>query len=200
MTDVPAPRSRLGIARPTPREGDRTGTAPLKGNHDALPQIILFWAGAILLPLGLVITIGCYWGAASTPYQYDQLAYLAGGLVGLGLSFIGGFLYFGAWLARMAADGRESSKRLAADARESSKRLADTLLLLVEVTSKSAGTGGEALDFGAVLVTTGSGTTLHRRDCSFIARRDDLVPVEATGQALLTRCRVCLRDAPPLDA
>lgn len=196
MTDVPATGSRLGIGRPTPSEGERTGTAPLKGVRDALPQIILFWAGAILLPLGVVITIGCYWGTASTPYQYDQLSYLAGSLVGLGLTFIGGFLYFGAWLARIATDGRESSKRLAAEGRESSKKLADTLLLLVEVSSRSAGIDGGAFDGGAAPVTAGAGRTIHRRDCAFISRRDDLVPVDATtDRTQLTTCRVCRPDA-----
>ena len=43
------------------------------------------------------------------------------------LTFVGGFLYFGAWLARIAEDNRESSQRLA-----------DTLLVLADVTSRSA--------------------------------------------------------------
>jgi hypothetical protein len=71
-------------------------------------------AGAILLPVGLVVIILGWYGAANTPYQYDQLSYLvSGGLLGLGLTFCGGFLYFGAWLARIAADNRETAKRLA---------------------------------------------------------------------------------------
>ena len=88
--------------------------------------MVLFWAGASLLPLGLVVIILGWYGAANTPYQYDQLSYLvSGGLLGLGLTFVGGFLYFGAWLARIADDGRESSRRLA-----------DTLLVLADVTSR----------------------------------------------------------------
>ena len=72
---------------------------------------MLFWAGAILLPLGLVVIVLGWYGAANTPYQYDQLSYLvSGGLLGLGLTFTGGFLYFGAWLARIAADSRESAQ------------------------------------------------------------------------------------------
>ena len=72
---------------------------------------MLFWAGAVLLPLGLVVIVLGWYGAANTPYQYDQLSYLvSGGLLGLGLTFCGGFLYFGAWLARIAADGRESAQ------------------------------------------------------------------------------------------
>lgn len=163
-----------------PRAGERSGAAPLKDNHYALLQMILFWVGAILLPLGLIVIVLGWYGAANTPYQYDQLSYLvSGGLLGLGLTFVGGFLYFGAWLARIAADGRESSKRLA-----------DTLLVLADVTSRSAAVDDRGVDVGAIPVTTRDGATMHRRDCALIAHRDDLVP--AGEQNLhLSVCRVC---------
>ena len=74
--------------------------------------MVLFVAGAVLLPGGLVV-IGLGWyGTAHTPYEYDQNAYLiSGGILGLGITFVGGFLYFGSWLARLAAgpEGRRSS-------------------------------------------------------------------------------------------
>jgi len=161
-----------------PRAGSRdsSGAAPLRGDRFALLQMVLFWAGAILLPLGLVVIVLGWYGAANTPYQYDQMSYLvSGGLLGLGLTFVGGFLYFGAWLARIAADGRESSKRLA-----------DTLALLAEATRPAADHGAA----GATLVVAGSGATLHRRDCSLIAHREDLNPVGGLT-AGLTPCRVC---------
>jgi hypothetical protein len=165
-----------------PQAASRTssGAAPLRGNNAALLQVVLFWAGAILLPLGLVVIVLGWYGAANTPYQYDQMSYLvSGGLLGLGLTFVGGFLYFGAWLARIAADGRESAKRLA-----------DTLLLLADVTSRSTSTSDQGVDLGAVPVTAGGGTTMHRRDCSLIAHRQDLRPVGEDNQHL-TACRVC---------
>ena len=119
-----------GTRAALPRAGARPtsgGAAPLKNNHYQLLQVVLFWAGAILLPLGLVVIVLGWYGAANTPYQYDQLSYLvSGGLLGLGLTFAGGFLYFGAWLARIASDNRDSAKRLA-----------DTLLVLADVTSAS---------------------------------------------------------------
>jgi hypothetical protein len=166
-----------------PRIGDspsRSGVAPLKNNNYQLLQVVLFWAGAILMPLGIVVIILGWYGASNTAYQYDQLSYLvSGGLLGLGLTFVGGFLYFGAWLARIADDGRESSKRLA-----------DTLLVLADVTSRSATTDSAGQDVGAIPVTAGDGTTMHRRDCSLIAHRDDLRPV-GENNAHLTMCRVC---------
>ncbi|KRA38059.1 MULTISPECIES: hypothetical protein [unclassified Nocardioides] len=178
MTTVP----RSATALPRAGESSRSGIAPLKGDHAALLQVVLFWAGAIMLPLGLVVIVLGWYGAANTPYEYDQLSYLvSGGLLGLGLTFVGGFLYFGAWLARIAADGRESTKRLA-----------DTLLLLAEVTASTANAvGGErGADLGAIPVVAGNGTTMHRRDCSLVAHRDDLTPVGETN-AHLVECRVC---------
>lgn len=76
-------------------------------------QVGLFVAGAVLLPFGLLV-IGLGWyGSAHTPYLYNQMSYLvSGGLMGLGLTFAGGFLYFGAWLAKSAADQRETNREL----------------------------------------------------------------------------------------
>jgi hypothetical protein len=167
-----------------------TGAAPLRNNGYRILQVVLFVSGAVLLPLGLVVIILGWYGAAHTPYQYDQLSYLvSGGLLGLGLTFCGGFLYFGAWLARIASDNRDTAKRLS-----------DTLLVLADVVSHSASvaqsgaapaaTPAAQRDAGAVLVVAGSGRTVHRRDCSLVAHRDDLVP--AGGDAPdLTPCRLC---------
>ncbi|MCR1782036.1 hypothetical protein KVF89_05775 [Nocardioides carbamazepini] len=184
MTTAATPSgSRAGRLQGLPRAGEpvgRSGIAPLKDNHYALLQVVLFWAGAIMLPLGIVVIILGWYGAANTPYQWDQMSYVvSGGMLGLGLTFVGGFLYFGAWLARIAADGRESSKRLA-----------DTLLVLAEVTATTARTDEHGLDVGAIPVVAGGGTTMHRRDCALIAHRDDLAPV-GEDNAHLAACRVC---------
>lgn len=171
-----------------PRAGgrERSGVAPLLNNNVAALQMVLFWAGAVLLPVGLVVIVLGWYGAANTPYEYDQLSYLvSGGLLGLGLTFVGGFLYFGAWLARIAADNQEASKRLA-----------DTLLVLADITSRAAASAEShsGADVGALPVTVGEGTTMHRRDCQLVADRDDLVPVGARSGAL-TACRVCRPEA-----
>ena len=178
---------RATAARP---RSSSDGAAPLKNNGYRVLQVVLFVAGAVLLPLGLIVIVLGWYGAAHTPYQYDQLSYLvSGGLLGLGLTFCGGFLYFGAWLARIAADQRETSKRLA-----------DTLLVLADVVSRSASMAEGAAtapaatrDAGAIPVVAGSGSTVHRRDCSLISHRDDLHPAgpDAPG---LTACRLCKPD------
>ncbi len=177
------------MPRATARTGSTSGAAPLRNDGYRVLQVVLFVAGAVLLPLGLIVIILGWYGAAHTPYQYDQLSYLvSGGLLGLGLTFCGGFLYFGAWLARIASDNRDTAKRLS-----------DTLLVLADVVSHSAAAGERAgaprdaaagRDPGSVLVVAGAGTTVHRRDCPLVQARDDLAPAGPDAPEL-TGCRVC---------
>jgi hypothetical protein len=152
-------------------------------------QLILFTAGAILMPLGLIAIFLGWYGVAHTKYQYDQLPYVvSGGLLGLALVFLGGFLYFGAWLARIGTEQRESSQKLA-----------DAVLQLVDLVGQQQGVGGAAPSGavdesrGAELVLAGSGSTVHRRDCPLINHRDDLHALTGDETGLGT-CRVCRPD------
>src|SRR3954471_18333185 len=55
-------------------------------------QVVLFAAGAILMPLGIIAIMLGWYGVAHTKYQYDQLPYVvSGGLLGVGLVMLGGF-------------------------------------------------------------------------------------------------------------
>lgn len=175
--------SRMGAGAALPRAGSParggSGTAPLRGASSALLQTVLFWAGAIMMPLGIVIILLGYYGVANAPQDFDREAYqYSGGYLGLAVTFLGGFLYFGAWLAKIAADNNAASTRLA-----------DTLLVLADITSKAAATMDPVGEADSIPVTAGDGTTLHRRDCALISHRSDLQPVGArTG---LSECRVC---------
>ena len=180
----PAP---LAAPHAMPRAASRgEGVAPLRNNPAQLLHLVLFVAGAVLLPAGLIV-IGLGWyGVAHTAYLYDQNAYIvSGGILGLGITFVGGFLYFGSWLARIAADQKEAQRQLS-----------DTLLLLADAVSHNNavanGTRPAARprDPGAVLVVAGNGTTVHRADCDLVAGRDDLRPAGADAPNL-TRCRLC---------
>ena len=176
--------SRMGAGTSSlPRAGTKSsGVSPVKGGNNAqLLQTILFWAGAIMMPLGIVIILLGYYGVANSVYDFEREAYTAsGGFLGIAITFLGGFLYFGAWLARIAYDNQQSASRLA-----------DTLLVLADVTSRAAAQAEapSSQDLQALPVTAGDGTTLHRRDCALIAHRDDLQP--GGGRTGLTSCRVC---------
>ncbi len=189
-------------AHTMPRAASRepgTGVAPLKGNPAQLLQMVLFYAGAVLLPSGLVV-IGLGWyGVAHTPYEYDQMSYLvSGGILGLGITFVGGFLYFGSWLARIAIDQREAQAQLT----EAIRALAaangapvpvihDHAHVHPAAPAVAAATApAESADPTAVRVVAGRGKTMHRPDCDLIAGREDITGVEdSTG---LVPCRLCL--------
>jgi hypothetical protein len=150
-------------------------------------QLALFTIGALLMPLGIFAIFLGWYGVAHTKYQYDQLPYVvSGGLLGLALVFLGGFLYFGAWLAKIGNEQRESARQLT-----------DAMLLLVDLVDRQGGSLAPAAapsEHGAAeLVLAGAGTTVHRRDCPLIAHRDDLRPLAGDETGLGT-CRVCRPD------
>jgi hypothetical protein len=181
-----------------PRANGRDGVAPIKGNPAQLLHLVLFVAGAVLLPGGLIV-IGLGWyGVSHTPYTYDQTSYLvSGGILGLGITFVGGFLYFGSWLARIAADQKEASNKLSdtamagtvADTAVVTAPLASTQVVSQTVTRPVA-TPARNRDAGAVLVVAGRGKTVHRADCDLIAGREDLKPA-GSDVADLIPCRLC---------
>jgi hypothetical protein len=178
------------ISLPSAERKRGRGAAPTVEGSNRVLQTILFVVGAVMLPVGIVIIVLGAYGAARTAFVYDQMTYIiSGGLLGLGLTFAGGFLYFGAWLARIAQDNRESSRQMAEDQRASDRRLSDALLLLADAVSRSSTGASDRVPQG-VLVKAGNGTTVHRRDCSLIGDRSDLRPVGAEDEHL-TRCRIC---------
>jgi hypothetical protein len=175
-TTVAAPRVQTAES-----SARRSTSAAVRDNRFRNLQLILFAAGAVMMPLGLVV-IGLGWyGTAHSHYDYDQRTYLiSGGIMGLGIAFVGGFLYFGAWLAKMANDQRESSRQLA-----------ESLNLLTGyLAQQQTGHGRNGSTDGSELVLAGDGHTIHRRDCPLISARSDLRPLTGTETNLIT-CRVC---------
>lgn len=161
------------------RSRQRRTATTTPGAHRSyeLAHRILSFAGALLIPIGIVVIIFGWYGAARTVYQADQMTYLvSGGVLGLGITFAGGFLYFGAWLARMAADQRDADGQLG-----------DTLLALADAVSRIAADPGGA---AVALVTVGRSTVVHRSDCQLVAGRSDAQPVrEPLAEHM--RCRLC---------
>jgi uncharacterized membrane protein len=149
-----------------------------------LVQVGLFIAGAVLMPLGLVAIFIGWYGVAHSHYEYDQLTYIiSGGVLGVALVLLGGFLYFGAWLAKMANDQKETTRQLA-----------DSLVVLADAVGRGSvhptGSATAAVTDGAAPVLAGGGSTVHRRDCALIAHRTDLRPLTGAETDLGT-CRVC---------
>ena len=174
-------------ARPAVQPAPAAAPASSRDQRFRNLQIALFTVGALLMPLGIFAIFLGWYGVAHTKYQYDQLPYVvSGGLLGLALVFLGGFIYFGAWLARIGNEQRESNRQLA-----------DAVLTLVDLVGRQAGgsatAGSPATENDAQLVLVGAGSTVHRRDCALIAHRHDLHPLTGSETGLGT-CRVCRPD------
>ena len=72
----------------------------------------LFALGGGLVLAGIVLVIIGWVGTSRTVLVAGQIPYVvSGGLLGLGLIFLGGFLYFGYWLALLFRDGRARGER-----------------------------------------------------------------------------------------
>lgn len=187
MTNTGA-QPAIGIEASATRAGVAGKKLTLKLPDDRLrfAAMLLFVAGAILMPLGLFAVGYGWYGAATTKYAYDQFPYLlSGGLIGVCLTTIGGFLYFGAWIAKGQADERAAAKQLNDNIQALPERLARQLAELI------AAGGPAADDVGAVPVVAGpNGASVHRRDCRLIAHRDDLRSLADTDSRL-PPCRVC---------
>lgn len=68
----------------------------------------LLTVGSILMPLGIVLVLLGWYGAAHTTRVFEQIPYMiSGGMLGIVCVIAGGFCYFGFFLARLLATSRE---------------------------------------------------------------------------------------------
>ena len=161
----------------------------------------LFAAGAALVVAGLLCILVGWVGTSRTVLVAGQIPYLvSGGLLGLGLVFIGGFLYFGHWVAVMARENRESA---AADRRDMAalrNSIADLAAAIrdsatpsqnegrVDATPSAGLTPTGAGPFVGALVATSSGTMAHRPDCAAVTGRPVRRVAASDG---LKACGIC---------
>ena len=162
----------------------RTGGGTLN-----LSEHTLMVLGGIIAPLGLVVVLVGWYGAAHSPFLFQQVPYLISGLgLGLGLVFLGSFFYFAHWITELVKEGRaQSAAMIEAIARleETIKQQAGAERLagadLARASTLSSSNGAVASD----LVATIKGTMAHRPDCVVVAGKPGLRRVAATT----TSCR-----------
>jgi hypothetical protein len=148
------------------------------------PQVRLMIIGGFLLPLGVVCILLGWYGASHTPYSFEQTSYvISGGLLGLGLVFAGGFLYFGGWVSRLVESARVENDRLIAAIEKLAAGGAGVGAPRASANGSAAAVGG--------LVATRTGTLLHRPDCAVVASRDDVRQITADEQGDMQPCRLC---------
>src|SRR5437764_10629993 len=86
----------------------------IRGGRRMDPDRALLITGAVLAGLGLVAIVIGWYGTAHTAYGFEQMPYLiSGGLLGVALVFLGGFVYFAYWVTRLVRETREQSQRAA---------------------------------------------------------------------------------------
>jgi hypothetical protein len=148
---------------------------------------LMLIGGGILMPLGVILILLGWAGAARTPFAWEQNDYLiSGGILGLALVFAGGFLYFSYWNTVRINESRTQTRQMIA------------ALGRVEALLSGGATvddSGRAVPAPRRFVATPSGSIFHRPDCAAVAGRSDVkdVNVERTS---LKPCRICN----PLDA
>ena len=168
----------------------------------------LMYSGGILLPLGLLLIVLGWQGAAHTPRLFEQIPYLiSGGILGAGMVLAGGFLYFSYWLTRLVFEGRSHTDQLI----EAINRLEATVAagsaasglamapLGVPAAWASDATLPGAPPFGsqiglegggAMLVATATGTMVHRPGCVIVEGKTNLRPIAADADGFKA-CRIC---------
>lgn len=149
-----------------------------------LDERLLMVLGGILVPLGIIVVLLGWWGAARSPYVFDQLPYvISGGLLGVGLIFLGAFLYFAHWMTEMVKESRRHSADL----------LAALARLEEQLTSAPAArptTNGAHVDAPARWVATQRGTMAHRPDCVVVAGKSGLRSI-SPGPDGISVCKLC---------
>ena len=141
--------------------------------------------GGVLAVLGLVAIILGWYGAANTGFEFEQLPYLiSGGLLGIALCFLGGFVYFAYWVTKLVRESRAQSER-AADILD---QIAASLNGAAPAPRRSVRTiaGGS----NGAFVATRNGNLFHRPDCSAVAGRQRLRRVTAQTRGL-EPCALC---------
>jgi len=157
------------------------------GSGLRLDERTLMIAGGVVAPLGLVIVLLGWWGAAHTPYVFEQLPYvISGGLLGVGLMFLGAFLYFAHWMTQMVREHRTQSAAVIEALGRLEARMAEQVAApAVALSPRANGThpGVEQL------VATERGTMAHRPDCAVVVGKTDLRSVTAADG--LAPCKLC---------
>lgn len=159
-----------------------------------VPRVLLR-VGVVATPAGLLAIVLGYWGAAHAARPIEQTPYLiSGGILGLGLVFVGSFSYFAHWLTRSIAQQERVLNAIEEQSRSLDERLASIAERLGDLDDHAVSppvvmlaTTPEAHD-GSLLVTP-TGALAHRPECPVVANRDDARPAPADAE--LGRCKIC---------
>ena len=162
----------------------RARLASVRSRGSSIPvERVVAMVGAALVAIGIPLIILGWYGAAHTPYTFEQIPYMiSGGLLGLALVVLGGLFYFAYWMTRQVHE-----TRLQSDRTEAVFQRMEALL-----SSNGHGTKGEVVAGAAsgTFVTTARGTMFHKPDCVVVKGRRDLKQVSG-DESGLKPCKIC---------
>jgi hypothetical protein len=147
--------------------------------------------GAVLMPLGLVIILIAWYGAAHASHVQQQIPYLvSGAFIGLGFMIVGGLLYWAHWLYRVYDQADLHHQDLL-------RQQDEHMRLLIEAVTGAQGNGNGAKRrstsaTASSFVATGNGTNFHRPDCPVVSRsRRNVRTVSTRDVERMQPCRIC---------
>jgi len=199
--------------------GRRRSVRPRGGGDRAAVDLRSTWqvvAGSILVPVGVVIILLAWYGAAHTRYVQQQIPYLvSGAFIGLGCMVLGGLLYWAHWLYRIYDQADLNHEELMKAFEQTLRVVADRLAPpgadgalgagatgTTDDPARASGAGVVPGSSGAVAparsayVATSTGSVYHLPSCPVVAHHGRglhaLAPHEVEW---MEPCRICL--APP---
>lgn len=157
---------------------DRMTALPRRDGSKGSRDRWLLVVGGCAMPLGLLLIALGWYGTANTVLPFEQMPYLiSGGLLGIALVTVGGFLYFAYWLTLGVRESRLERQHTEAHQR----RVEGLLQLVAEQLGAKAGGSSRT-------VITEGGTMLHRSDCVVTAGQ---TVHDANGDEDFTPCGLC---------
>jgi hypothetical protein len=162
---------------PAPADGEGGRDFDLRNTW----QII---AGAVLLPLGLVIILLGWYGAAHARVVQQQIPYLvSGSFIGLGLMTAGGLLFWAHWLYRIY-DQADVQHRELLDAINGLQSGGGVIKAAAAPVRAARATSSR-------FVATASGSNFHVPGCAVVSGRTGTRSVTAKQAASMQPCRIC---------
>jgi hypothetical protein len=184
MTTTTPPTFASSAASRIDRLSEQVQRLRTRASSGGLDRWLLV-VGGVLMPLGVILILLGWAGAARTPLPFEQNDYLiSGGILGLALVVAGGFTYFAYWQTVRIRESRAQAAELT-----SAVNRLEALL-----SGGAAAGGAVAAPKQQTFVATATGSIFHRPDCAAVAGREDLTKVDA-AKTKLRPCRICT----PLD-
>jgi hypothetical protein len=180
---------------PTTQLADRVRGLRTRAGTGELDRALLI-VGGVLLPLGVLVVFLGWLGTSHTVLLFEQIPYLvSGGMLGLALVVVGGFVYFTYWQTILVRESRAHNRALLATLDRIEGLLGQTGALPASPAAparpgRPARSAPLVASADGQLVATATGTMLHRRDCSVVAGRENLRLV-AVGTPGFEPCRIC---------